>query len=226
MSILVKKINKHFIFYDKDIGINIEELFLKNNFHQEQVFKTGIINNGKWFLKHYVRKGLMKFFGDRYLNTSMKETRSYLEFFLLNDLYKKQFPTCKPIMGWITKDKYTYRANLISEYIPSVDLKTYIEKNMMNDNDWYLIGALVSSLHRLNIFHGDLNITNILVNDSSKNNEKFVLVDFDKSKNKDYLTVKEKSSNIDRILRSLKKNNLYNKNGFDLLIKGYSFNND
>ncbi len=226
MSILVKKINNHFIFYDKDIGINIEELFLKNNFHQEQVFKTGIINNGKWFLKHYVRKGLMKFFGDRYLNTSIKETRSYLEFFLLNDLYKKQFPTCKPIMGWITKDKYTYRANLISEYIPSVDLKTYIEKNMMNDNDWYLIGALVSSLHRLNIFHGDLNITNILVNDSSKNNEKFALVDFDKSKNKDYLTVKEKSSNIDRILRSLKKNNLYNKNGFDLLIKGYSFNND
>ncbi len=226
MSILVKKINNHFIFYDKDIGINIEELFLKNNFHQEQVFKTGIINNGKWFLKHYVRKGLMKFFGDRYLNTSIKETRSYLEFFLLNDLYKKQFPTCKPIMGWITKDKYTYRANLISEYIPSVDLKTYIEKNMMNDNDWYLIGVLVSSLHRLNIFHGDLNITNILVNDSSKNNEKFALVDFDKSKNKDYLTVKEKSSNIDRILRSLKKNNLYNKNGFDLLIKGYSFNND
>ena len=226
MSILVKKINKHFIFYDKDIGINIEELFLKNNFHQEQVFKTGIINNGKWFLKHYVRKGLMKFFGDRYLNTSIKKTRPYLEFFLLNDLYKKKFPTCKPIMGWITKDKYTYRANLISEYIPSVNLKTYIEKNMMNDNDWYLIGALVSSLHRLNIFHGDLNITNILVNDSSKNNEKFALVDFDKSKNKDYLTVKEKSSNIDRILRSLKKNNLYNKNGFDLLIKGYSFTND
>ena len=93
MSILVKKINKHFIFYDKDIGINIEELFLKNNFHQEQVFKTGIINNGKWFLKHYVRKGLMKFFGDRYLNTSIKKTRPYLEFFLLNDLYKKKFPT-------------------------------------------------------------------------------------------------------------------------------------
>ena len=226
MSIIIKKINNHFIFYDKDIGINIEELFLNKNFNRQERFETGIINNKKWFLKHYVRKGLMKFLGDIYLNTSIKKTRSYLEFILLNDLYKKNFPTCKPIMGWITKNKYTYKANLISEYIPNVNLKAYIEQNKMKDDDWYSVGVLISNLHKQNVFHGDLNITNILVSENNEEREKFILVDFDKSKNKSYLTVKEKSSNIDRVLRSLKKNNLYDKNSFNLLIKGYSFTND
>ena len=32
MNIIIKKINNQYIFYDKDIEINIEELFLNGNF--------------------------------------------------------------------------------------------------------------------------------------------------------------------------------------------------
>ena len=226
MSILIKKVNNQFIFYDKEIGINIEEWFLRENFEDETKPNTKLIHNKKWIKKHYVRKGLMAFLGDLYLNSSIQHTRSYLEFSLLNDLYKKGFPTCKPIIGWVKKSKFTYTANLITEYIPSVNLKTYITQNKMKEKDWYLIGALIANLHKHNVFHGDLNITNILVNEDDKRIEKFLLIDFDKSELKKYLTVKSKESNLDRILRSLKKNNLFNKISFNKLIEGYSFTSD
>ena len=96
----------------------------------------------------------------------------------------------------------------------------------MKEKDWYLIGALIANLHKHNVFHGDLNITNILVNEDDKRIEKFLLIDFDKSELKKYLTVKSKESNLDRILRSLKKNNLFNKISFNKLIEGYSFTSD
>ena len=106
MSILIKKVNNQFIFYDKEIGINIEEWFLRENFEDETKPNTKLIHNKKWIKKHYVRKGLMAFLGDLYLNSSIQHTRSYLEFSLLNDLYKKGFPTCKPIIGWVKKSKF------------------------------------------------------------------------------------------------------------------------
>ena len=96
----------------------------------------------------------------------------------------------------------------------------------MKEKDWYSIGELISNLHKHNVFHGDLNITNILVNEDDKRIEKFLLIDFDKSELKKYLTVKSKESNLDRILRSLKKNNLFNKISFNKLIEGYSFTSD
>jgi len=167
LDILIKKINNQFIFYDKEIGIDIEELFLKGGLQNQAKDNVTLINDNKWIKKHYLRKGLMTFLGDLYMYKSVENTRSYKEFNLLNSLYKKEFPTCKPIMGWITRNWFTYTADLVMEYIPSVDLKTYILQNKINENDWYLIGKLIFKLHEQNIFHGDLNITNILVNDQN-----------------------------------------------------------
>ena len=163
MSILIKKINNQYIFYDKEVGIDIEEWFQEENFETQKKDNIVFIHDKGWIKKHYVRKGLMTFLNDLYLISPVKNSRSYLEFSLLNRLHKKGFPTCKPIMGWITKRGITYTANLITEYIPSVDLKTYIEQNKMEEKDWHLVGNLIFKLHKQNVFHGDLNITNILL---------------------------------------------------------------
>ena len=221
MSILIKKFGNQFIFYDKEIGIDIEEWFLKEKFEIQQQDNTILINEKKWIKKHYIRKGLMTFLGDLYLNSSIQSSRSYLEFSLINGLHKNGFPTCRPIMGWITKNKFTYTANLITEYIPSINLKNYIEQNKMEKKDWHTVGVLVAKLHQQNVFHGDLNITNILVNENDGELEKFLLIDFDKSKQK-FMTYKDKQSNLNRISRSLKKNKLFDENNFNVLLEGYN----
>lgn len=221
MSILIKKFGNQFIFYDKEIGIDIEEWFLKEKFEIQQQDNTILINEKKWIKKHYIRKGLMTFLGDLYLNSSIQSSRSYLEFLLLNSLHKNGFPTCRPIMGWITKNKFTYTANLITEYIPSINLKNYIEQNKMEKKDWHTVGVLIAKLHQQNVFHGDLNITNILVNENDGELEKFLLIDFDKSKQK-FMTYKDKQSNLNRISRSLKKNKLFDENNFNVLLEGYN----
>ena len=220
MDILIKKINNQFIFYDKEIGIDIEELFLKGGLQNQAKDNVTLINDNKWIKKHYLRKGLMSFLGDLYMYKSVKNTRSYKEFSLLNSLYKKEFPTCKPIMGWITRNLVTYTADLIMEYIPSVDLKTYILQSKINEKDWYLIGKLIFKLHKQNIFHGDLNITNILVNEKNME-DKFLLIDFDKSKRKFLIDNTDRNINLERIAKSLKKNNLFDKNNFNKILEGY-----
>ena len=221
MSILIKKFGNQFIFYDKEIGIDIEEWFLKEKFEIQKQDNTVLINEKKWIKKHYIRKGLMTFLGDLYLNSSIQSSRSYLEFSLINGLHKNGFPTCRPIMGWITKNKFTYTANLITEYIPSINLKNYIEQNKMEKKDWHTVGVLIATLHQQNVFHGDLNITNILVNENDDELEKFLLIDFDKSKQK-FMTYKDKQSNLNRISRSLKKNKLFDENNFNILLEGYN----
>ena len=91
----------------------------------------------------------------------------------------------------------------------------------MEKKDWHTVGVLIATLHQQNVFHGDLNITNILVNENDDELEKFLLIDFDKSKQK-FMTYKDKQSNLNRISRSLKKNKLFDENNFNILLEGYN----
>ena len=84
MKIVTKKIDNTLIFYDKDIEINIEELFRSGLFNSKDVKNVEWINNDKWVKKHYFRKGLMSFLNDKYLYTHLKNTRSFREFEILN----------------------------------------------------------------------------------------------------------------------------------------------
>ncbi len=225
VNIVINKINNQFIFYDKEIGIDIAEWFQKENFKDSKNNTVSLVNNGLWVKKHYVRKGMASFLGDYYLNTQIQNTRSYREFYLLNRLHKT-LPTCKPIFGWVTRSTFFYTANLITEYIPSVTLESYIRQQKMNEDDWIKIGQLILKLHQENIFHGDLNITNILVKNDSKS-EKFYLVDFDKSYLLHKIDKRAKISNLKRLARSLQKNNLFSRSNFKNIINGYdNFNLD
>ena len=87
MNIIIKKINNQYIFYDKDIGINIEELFLNGDFTTDEVLNVQWINNNKWVKKHYFRKGLMSFLNDQYIIKKVQNTRSYKEFVIFSLLY-------------------------------------------------------------------------------------------------------------------------------------------
>ena len=194
MSIVTKKINNKVIFYDKDVGINIEELFSNNAFLTDESQNVEWINDGKWVKKHYFRKGMMAFLNDWYLYNDVKSTRSYREFEILNYLHKYSFNTCKPLIGWVTYSGISYKANLVTEAIPGITLdELLIQQPMDYDKEIFLkyerpelfkqIGIKVAEMHILGVYHGDLNINNIMISKDSLNNGnlKIWILDFDLS---------------------------------------------
>ncbi|MEC9205715.1 MAG: 3-deoxy-D-manno-octulosonic acid kinase [Pseudomonadota bacterium] len=229
MSIVIKKIKNQFIFYDKGIEINIEESFLNNLFSSDETHNVEWINNNKWVKKHYFRKGMMTFMNDTYLYRNLINTRSYREFEILNYLYKSSFNTCRPIMGWVSYNGIFYRANLITESIPAQTLSQYFTHEVSTginergkESLFQEIGKQIAKMHLLNIFHGDLNIHNILIKGDIINNDDIHvwILDFDKSEKK-ILTERNKTSNIDRLKRSFYKHEFLIETDYSKVLKGY-----
>tara|TARA_X000001036_G_scaffold196630_1_gene185282 strand:- start:405 stop:1157 length:753 start_codon:yes stop_codon:yes gene_type:complete len=244
LKIITKKINNTLIFYDKDIEINIEELFRSGFFSSEDIKNVEWINEDKWVKKHYIRKGMMSFFKDKYLYVDIKNTRSFREFEILNYLHRNNFNTCRPILGWATYHGAIYRANLVTEAIQARTLKDLLDLlatglgvvPMDTFNSHFVkyerpalfkkIGSYVAEMHNLNVFHGDLNVNNIMVSGVRNKNErveqKIWIIDFDKSK-KTSSTIKESKrlSNIDRFERSLRKTNHFDHTSFTEFLEGY-----
>ena len=240
MNIITKKINSTLIFYDKDIEINIEELFSSNAFHTHEKKNVEWINDNKWVKKHYFRKGMMSFLNDKYLYRDLKNTRSYREFEILNYLHKHEFNTCKPVIGWVTYSGAIYRANLVTEAIQARTLKDLLDLlatglgvvPMDTFNSHFVkherpalfkkIGIYVAEMHKLNIFHGDLNINNIMISDDLINDAKVKIwiLDFDKSLKKN-LREKDRLSNLHRLKNSLVKNKHYLRFDYETFLSSY-----
>ncbi|MBJ41106.1 MAG: hypothetical protein CMD84_02350 [Gammaproteobacteria bacterium] len=229
LNIITKKINDKFIFYDKDVKINIEELFLNDTFSSNETKNVEWINNNKWVKKHYFRKGMMAFMKDLYLYKTIKHTRSYREFEILNYLYKAGFNTCKPVMGWVSYGGIFYKANLITESIPAETLSEYYTHkvnsyidNKQEEKLFIEIGKQIANMHLLNIFHGDLNMHNILVKGNIIKGEKICvwILDFDKSMKKK-LTKKDRESNLKRMKLSLAKHEFLSVSSYSKILKGY-----
>ena len=233
MSIITKKIDNKIIFYDKDVGINIEELFSNDVFLTNESQNVEWINDGKWVKKHYFRKGMMAFLNDSYLYNDIKSTRSYREFEILNYLHKYSFNTCKPLIGWVTYSGISYKANLVTEAIPAITLnelliqqpKNYEEGASLNYERPELfkqIGIKVAKMHMLGVYHGDLNINNIMVSEDplDSSNLKIWILDFDKSFRR-HLVEQDRKSNLHRLQRSLIKNKKYLPFDYETFLSSY-----
>ena len=229
MNIITKKINNKIIFYDSDIGINIEELFSSNALYTDERKNVEWINDNKWVKKHYFRKGMMSFLHDQYLYSYLNNTRSYREFEILNYLHKHNFNTCKPLVGWVTFSGIIYKANLVTETIQAKTLRELLGSKLINYEKSLLfkkIGIKVAEMHSLNIFHGDLNINNIMISIENKKideeDPKVWIIDFDKSNRSQYsLEESYRNLNISRFKRSLVKTNNYDDQSFSTFLEGY-----
>ena len=233
MSIITKKIDNKIIFYDKDVEINIEELFSDGAFATDESKNVEWINDRKWVKKHYFRKGMMAFLNDWYLYNDIKNTRSSKEFEILNYLHKYSFNTCKPLIGWTTYSGISYKANLVTEAIPALTLNELLTQKSLNYEQgmslkyerpelFKQIGIKVAQMHILGVYHGDLNINNIMVSEdlSDKGNLKIWILDFDKSFRR-YLTEGDRKSNLHRFQRSLIKNKRYLPFDYETFLSSY-----
>ncbi len=217
---IIKKINNNIIFYDEDIGLDVNKAINDEVYNNDTNLNIEVINNERWIKKHFFRKGLMRFLGDKYIRSffGLTKTRSYAEFRILNFLYKNNFNTCKPILGWVTHQNILfYRADLIVERLENtVTLSEYM-KNHASKSLFVNIGKQIATMHALGVYHGDLNAHNVLVKINEQPSDKtnnltietsdIYIIDFDKS----LMGINRKifsslmNNNLSRLRRSLIK---------------------
>lgn len=154
-----------------------------------------------WVLRHFRRGGLVgRFVADRYLGRDPQQCRSWKEWRLLAELYRRGLPVPRPIAASVQVDGLFYRADLITELIAEADsLAGRLSGNPQPAEFWRTIGQCIRRFHDYGVYHADLNANNILVNAA----DDVFLIDFDRGELRSAGIWKEQ--NLQRLKRSLLK---------------------
>jgi 3-deoxy-D-manno-octulosonic acid kinase len=180
-------------------------------------------NSNEYVLRHYCRGGLIgKIINDQYLYTGLKNSRAWQEFRLLQHMRTLDLTCPTPIAAMIKKSGLYYQADIISTRIPDAyDLHQTLLENRLSVDVWQEIGQTIAKFHNHQIYHHDLNIHNIMLDDKCG----VWLIDFDKCKVK--LGNNWKKSNMMRLKRSFEKerrlqNIHWQLSDWQLLISAYT----
>ncbi|MGH8186012.1 MAG: 3-deoxy-D-manno-octulosonic acid kinase [Steroidobacteraceae bacterium] len=140
--------------------------------------------NGRWLLRHYRRGGwIAKLSHDGYLWLGESRTRSFSEWRLLAELRRRNLPVPAPIAARYVRGTFTYRADLITEYLASSrTLADAITGNALPASHWSAVGAVIAAFHREGVHHADLNANNILLREAAPATPQVYLLDFDRGR--------------------------------------------
>jgi tRNA A-37 threonylcarbamoyl transferase component Bud32 len=152
-------------------------------------------------LRHYRRGGLFgKLIKDSYLGWQPAWSRAMREFSLLHRMHHDGLPVPMPVAAHRAGRAFGYGADILIERIPNArSLMDLILASSLPDTHWRAIGTTIRRFHDAGIDHTDLNIHNILLDNSGK----VWLIDFDKCAVRG--DGEWKQSNLARLRRSLKK---------------------
>ena len=182
--------------------------------------------NGKGFvLRRYFRGGLLsKWVEDSYFFLGIRKTRAYREQAMLKKMRKLGLPVPKPVALLVTKAGLIYRASIIIRLIEqSQDLFHILRERALTESEWVAVGTLIRQFHDQGVYHSDLNIHNIMMNDEGK----LWLIDCDKGRFVEP-NASNLESNLSRLKRSLEKESKkwpqfhWRNPDWDLLMKGYA----
>lgn len=140
---------------------------------------------------------MARFNRDLYLWCSERSARSFHEYAVMAQLAAAGLPVPSPIAALACRvSGVLYRAALITQRLPVTGtLADHTEPSV-----WHSAGIAIAQMHRLGVFHADLNVHNILVQAP----DRVWLIDFDKAR----VGVTKRSElerNLDRLLRSVRK---------------------
>ncbi len=155
----------------------------------------------EWVLRHYLRGGLVsKLNRDRYLFRHWRTCRSIAEFDILQHLHQQDFPVPRPVAAQVIRHGLHYRADILVTRIPHAHDLVQVLKQAQAAEFYRDLAAVIARFMRAGIQHADLNIQNILVDDSGR----FWLIDFDRAKQR---TPDQKWQNkvLARLQRSFEK---------------------
>jgi 3-deoxy-D-manno-octulosonic acid kinase len=135
----------------------------------------------RWVLRHYRRGGFIANLSrDRYIWLGRSRTRSFAEWRLLADLRARGLPVPAPIAAHYERGLLTYRADLITEQLPSTrTLSDAITGASLPQDTWRRIGETIAQFHREGVHHADLNAHNILLDPNSGG---VYVLDFDRGR--------------------------------------------
>jgi len=169
-------------------------------------------SNERMIIKHYEHGGLFRkitrdiFFGD---------SRPFRELAILEAASQKDLRVPEVLAARVSRIfGALYKGEIVCKEIPdSVNLLEYLkmlnEKPMKEKIGWKreIIESLaeaIRKMHSSGIYHADLNIKNILIQNVGEKIRVYLL-DFDRSKIKDRLTLRDRLNNLARFNRSCQK---------------------
>ncbi|WP_164078389.1 3-deoxy-D-manno-octulosonic acid kinase [Alteromonas facilis] len=152
-------------------------------------------------LRHYKRGGLVgRYLDDQFLYLGQAATRPVRELDLLIRMRSWGLPCPTPIAGSVERDGLVWRGDLLTTRIANAkDAHTFLREGTLGEREWRHIGATIASFHKLQVYHHDLNIHNIMLDTDGQ----AWLIDFDKCgirRGEGW-----KSANLARLQRSLLK---------------------
>ena len=175
-------------------------------------------------LRHYYRGGAVsRFVKDTYLWCGLNKTRAMAELKTLLALRHLDLPVPIPVAVRILRGNLTYRADLVTRFIPKASsLSARLAEHRLPPDTWRRIGTVIRQFHDHGCDHADLNAHNILIDEK----EKVFLLDFDRAV-LGSSDVKAGKNNIARLQRSLLKlkdsgsSFNYLEQDFKFLMEGY-----
>lgn len=152
-------------------------------------------------LRDYCRGGLIRHVSEkRFVFSGLTSTRPFQELTLLNTMHATGLPVPRGLAGRVSRFGLCYEASILMERIPhSCEVHERLLSAPLEAQQWQEIGRIIRQLHNNQIYHHDLNIHNIMLDQANS----FWLIDFDKCgrKSGDHW----KSDNLNRLNRSLLK---------------------
>ncbi len=180
-------------------------------------------NGQEYVLRSYLRGGLVgKFLTNQFFHGSHLNSRSWQEFELLLKLQEWMLPAPRPVAAKVQRSGVIYRSYLISERISQAkDLHQILCEGPISASIWFNIGCVIAKFHAHGVYHHDLNIRNIMLD----NQDHPWLIDFDKCEIR--VDGKWKEDNLNRLKRSINKELSIERSlslkssDFDSLLEGY-----
>lgn len=178
----------------------------------------------EYALRHYHRGGqVAQFLGDRYLWTGLNRSRPARETKILRQLAGQGLPVPSPAAWRVIRSGLMYRADLIVTRISRARPLTQIMREQpLTATEWENLGAMLRRFHDLQVWHADLNLSNILLRPPGD----FFLIDFDRCRIRFGRLWKQR--NLKRLHRSCLKEQAQNpefhfrEQDFDALLEGYA----
>lgn len=154
-----------------------------------------------WVLRHFKRGGLVgKLLNDQYIYTGLARSRPFAEFKLLHAMREAGLNAPQPVSAQVVRSGLIYRADLITLMIPhSRDLHDVLCERELTDLEWSQVGYAVARMHNAQVYHHDLNVRNLMLDDSGN----IWVIDLDRC----YLRKGDfwKVQTLNRLARSLNK---------------------
>jgi len=149
-------------------------------------------------LRHYRRGGLPRHLSDdRFIWAGLSRSRPWRELAVMARLREMNFFVPVPYSGRARRQGMTYTADIITERIPGARSMADRVAEDASAAIWGKIGRVVRGFHNANAHHPDLNVRNILIDES----DHVWLIDWDRGHL--HANARQKTRSLARLRRSL-----------------------